>query len=326
MTHASVFSGIGGSEIAAQMLGWDNVFHCEVDLFCNKILDYWFPNAKSYKDVRQTDFREWRDKIDVLSGGFPCQPFSTAGKRKGANDDRYLWPEMLRCIDEIRPTWFVGENVVGITSMVQSESVINLENQASLFQENNRLYKHRCVGVFTLEKICTDIESLQYEVQPVIIPACSVGAPHKRDRIFIIAENINRMGSCGDEELEHKPRQGNIGPTSIDGNVESAIINSVEFGFKNSGLSKECFIKNETQNFKFSGRDYETYRWERFPFQPAVCRGNDGFPFNVDRLSIPFKVWRRQSVKAFGNAIVPQVIYEIFRAIEIVEHGQTTEI
>lgn len=95
-THGSLFSGIGGPEIAAEEMGWKNMFHCEINPFGRKILDYWFPNSKSYEDITKTNFTEWRGKINVLTGGFPCQPFSCAGQRKGAEDDRYLWPEMLR--------------------------------------------------------------------------------------------------------------------------------------------------------------------------------------------------------------------------------------
>lgn len=102
-THGSLFSGIGGPEIAAEEMGWKNMFHCEINPFGRKILDYWFPNSKSYEDITKTNFTEWRGKINVLTGGFPCQPFSCAGQRKGAEDDRYLWPEMLRAIREIQP-------------------------------------------------------------------------------------------------------------------------------------------------------------------------------------------------------------------------------
>lgn len=102
-THASLFSGIGGFDLAAEWVGWKNVFHCEINEFCAQILKYHFPNADHYEDIKTTDFTKWRGKINVLSGGFPCQPFSLAGRRKGAEDDRYLWPQMLRAIQEIKP-------------------------------------------------------------------------------------------------------------------------------------------------------------------------------------------------------------------------------
>lgn len=104
MNHASLFSGIGGAEVAASMMGWQNLFHCEIQEFPRKVLDYWFPNSESYEDITKTDFTKWHGKVDVLTGGFPCQPFSLAGRRKGADDNRYLWPQMLRAIRQIHPT------------------------------------------------------------------------------------------------------------------------------------------------------------------------------------------------------------------------------
>lgn len=101
ITHASLFSGIGGAELAASWMGWENVFHCEINPFCRRVLEYWFPNSTSYEDITKTDFTPWRGRIDILTGGFPCQPFSLAGSRKGAEDDRYLWPHMLRAVREI---------------------------------------------------------------------------------------------------------------------------------------------------------------------------------------------------------------------------------
>jgi hypothetical protein len=148
-THGSLFSGIGGPEIAAEEMGWKNMFHCEINPFGRKILDYWFPNSKSYEDITKTNFTEWRGKINVLTGGFPCQPFSCAGQRKGAEDDRYLWPEMLRAIREIQPDWVVGENVAGILSMVQPGS------ETALGREESRLTeKEYCIGRNTLSKQC----------------------------------------------------------------------------------------------------------------------------------------------------------------------------
>lgn len=156
MTHASLFSGIGGPEVAAAMLGWDNAFHCEINPFGRTILEYWFPDSKSYEDITKTDFREWRGKIDVLTGGFPCQPFSYAGKRGGESDDRYLWPEMFRAIDEIRPTWVVGENVAGIATMVEGGVLSQMGRGATLFGEENDYYEFELREDFTIERIRGD--------------------------------------------------------------------------------------------------------------------------------------------------------------------------
>lgn len=189
-THGSLFSGIGGPEIAAEIMGWKNMFHCKINPFGRKILDYWFPNSKSYEDITKTNFTEWRGKINVLTGGFPCQPFSCAGQRKGAEDDRYLWPEMLRAIREIQPDWVVGENVAGILSMVQPGSETALGREESLFGEVDRKrILHR--QEYVVETVCNDLEREGYFVQPVVIPACAVGAPHRRDRVFFIAHRAD---------------------------------------------------------------------------------------------------------------------------------------
>ena len=196
MIHASLFSGIGGPEIAAAMLGWQNAFHCEINDFGRKILEYWFPKSESYKDVKTTNFTKWRGRIDVLTGGFPCQPFSYAGQRRGADDDRYLWPEFKRVISEIRPTWVVGENVAGITTMVEQGKITAMESQASLFDESDGVCRYKYEQPFTIQRVCADLEALQYSVQPFIIPACAVGAPHRRDRVFIVAHSKRKGAGC----------------------------------------------------------------------------------------------------------------------------------
>lgn len=183
MNHASLFSGIGGAEVAASMMGWQNLFHCEIQEFPRKVLDYWFPNSESYEDITKTDFTKWHGKVDVLTGGFPCQPFSLAGRRKGADDNRYLWPQMLRAIRQIHPTWVVGENVNGIKTMVESCQVTQMGRSDYLFEEN---YLYREESRFTLDKICADLEAEGYSVQPIVIPACAIGAPHRRDRVWIL--------------------------------------------------------------------------------------------------------------------------------------------
>ena len=165
MTHGSLFSGIGGFDLAAEWAGWTNVFHCELDPFCQTILKHHFPNEKSYSNIKETDFSEWNGRIDVLSGGFPCQPFSVAGKRRGTADDRYLWPEMLRAIREIRPRWIVGENVYGIINW----------SSGLVFQQ-----------------VCADLEAENYTVQPYILPAAGINAPHQRYRTWFIAHADSR--------------------------------------------------------------------------------------------------------------------------------------
>lgn len=185
LTHASLFSGIGGFDLAAEWAGFHNLFHCEINEFSKQVLKYHFPESVSYEDITQTDFRKWRGKVTVLSGGFPCQPFSVAGERNGDCDERYLWPEMLRVIDEIRPTWVIGENVAGITSMVQSEKVTRVESQTDIFNQGYHI--ETSSSEYIISAICRSLEEIGYSIQPVIIPACAVNAPHRRDRVWFIA-------------------------------------------------------------------------------------------------------------------------------------------
>jgi DNA-cytosine methyltransferase len=169
MRHGSLFSGIGGFDLAAEWMGWENVFHCEWMEFPRKVLDYYFPNADSHIDICKTDFKKYANKIDILTGGFPCQPFSMAGKRKGTDDERYLWGEMLRAVQEIKPKFVIAENVFGIT---------NID------------------GGMVFEQVCLDLETEGYEVQPFIIPSASKNAPHRRDRVWFVAFNTNSIRSA----------------------------------------------------------------------------------------------------------------------------------
>ena len=430
MTHASVFSGIGGPEVAATMLGWDNLFHCEINPFGRKVLDYWYPNSKSYEDITTTDFTEWRGRVDVLTGGFPCQPFSYAGRRRGAEDDRYLWPSMYRAIDEIQPTWVVAENVAGILTMVEQGEVSKVAGTATLFDAFDDLRgRYELRETFTLQRICTDLESHGYAVQPVLVPACAVGAPHRRDRVFIVARRIdapypngarardNDGATCDEgrtacEDWRESLRQGH-GQTGASGteptSADDATIpqdsmhsrqlygqDEVEGSERNIGnvgagggewicgetsrtdspdtegecgqrLRPEQSETRGTSQEQSGGRSSEdghdqsfadyyrkrlerwydceegrpgqaedrpvgfinqdngiagNSRWLTFPSVSPVHRGNDGLPFDVDRLTLSFGKWRTEALKAYGNAIVPQVMYEIFRAIEIVEQRE----
>jgi DNA (cytosine-5-)-methyltransferase len=296
-THASLFSGIGGAELAASWIGWTNVFHCEIQEFQRKVLEYWFPNSISYEDITKTDFTEWRGRIDVLTGGFPCQPFSVAGKRKGAEDNRYLWGEMLRAIRQIQPTWVVGENVNGILSMVQPCNAVKVGRTDDLFEEN---YIYRTEQQFTIDVICEDLEHAGYSVQPIVIPACAVGAPHRRDRVWIVAHRTDARA----ESLQ----QGGQNGISEFGVVAHAKGARELFG-------KQEQIQSDRQNCRIDKSDFRC-----FPTQSPICNRDDGLSFRVADLTISFAKWRSKSIEALGNAIVPQVIYEIFKSIIEVEY------
>ena len=347
MTHASLFSGIGGFDYAASLLGWINIFDCEIDAFCRKVLEYHFPNSVHYGDITKQIFKEWRGKIDVLSGGFPCQPFSLAGQRKGADDNRCLWPQMLRVIREIRPTWVVGENVAGILTMVQPGAEVEVGGQASLFGEG---YRKRVLHrqEYVIETICRDLEREGYAVQPLLIPACAVGAPHRRDRIWFIAHRTNagtetmqftgengiyavgtsshtdgdRYTSCGTScriEKERRERTAMSGQRGgrcelFNGLDGFSWIAADPYGKRQkygNGQGPERWDKPD-ERFK---KQYSSSIWEKFPTQSPICSGDDGLSGRLD--GITFSKWRQESVKAYGNAIVPQVAYEIFKTIEL---------
>lgn len=363
MTIGSCFSGIGGELVAASMLGWDVKFFCEKNPFGNRVLSYWYPNAKNYEDITTADFTEWRGRINVLTGGFPCQPFSYAGRRRGAEDDRYLWPAMHNAIDEIQPTWVVAENVAGILTMVEQGEVSKVAGTATLFDAFDDLRgRYELRETFTLQRICTDLESHGYAVQPVLVPACAVGAPHRRDRVFIVArrrgdiadtsdtgaESLRRErqdavhgfepiadteGECGQRmrpeqsETRGTSQEQSGGRGGEDGHDQSfadyyrkRLERWYDCEEGRPGQAEDRPVGFVNQDNGIAGNS----RWLTFPSVSPVHRGNDGLPFDVDRLTLSFGKWRTEALKAYGNAICPQVMYEIFRAIEIAEKGQNT--
>lgn len=194
MTHLSLFSGIGGLDLAAEWAGFRTVGQCEWADYPTRVLEKHWPDVLRWRDIRTLTKESFYAKTGlrtahVISGGFPCQPFSVAGKRRGRDDDRYLWPEMCRVIAELRPTWVVGENVAGIISMGESVGSTQVESRTI-----NRLpdYDYYEAVLSQQERmllidILEDLEQIGYTVQPLVIPACAVGAPHRRDRIAIVA-------------------------------------------------------------------------------------------------------------------------------------------
>lgn len=293
MTHGSLFSGIGGFDLAASMVGWSNVFNCEIDRFCRRILLHYWPKARSYEDIKGFSAIEYRGLVDVLSGGFPCQPFSQAGQRRGVEDKRYLWPEMLRIIGEVQPRWVVGENVPGLLNW----------NRGLVFRT-----------------VLGDLESAGYEVWPYIIPACGVGAPHRRDRVWFIAHanshgrlrhkessegNNTRFPEGMEEGDELDPLHGRGSATKSRGKADQG----EGFG-EDKGLSSALLKCLRRWDYKAS--------WRNFPTQSPVCGRDDGLPTGLDGVS--FSAWRKDSLKGYGNAIVPQVAAQLFKAIEAFEY------
>jgi DNA (cytosine-5)-methyltransferase 1 len=287
MNHGSLFSGIGGFDLAAERMGWTNVFHCEWMDFARKVLHHYWPEATSYVDITTTDFTLHAGQIDVLTGGFPCQPYSAAGKRKGKDDDRHLWPHMLRAIREIRPRYVVGENVFGLTTWD---------------------------GGVVLEEVCADLEAEGYAVQPFIIPAAAVGAPHRRDRVWIVAYaeggNAGRTLDSGCEQQESQTKFGER--VSREFSDKSEVWNATDAQMPRS--AGKCEYRQGQSELDRCDRSDVQSAWEDFPTVAPICSGDDGLPRELDGITFP--KWRNESIKGYGNAIVPQVAMQIFAAIE----------
>jgi DNA (cytosine-5)-methyltransferase 1 len=339
--HGSLFSGIGGFDLAAEWMGWENIFHCEWMPFPQKVLNHYWPNSISYEDITKTDFSIHRGTIDILTGGFPCQPYRAAGKRLGKEDQRHLWPHMLRAIREIEPTFVVGENVRGLTNWN---------------------------GGVVFEEVCSDLEACGYEVQPLLLPACAVGAPHRRDRVWFIAYSKNsghrrRMREgCSDgkwELLQNKSGRSEMGsetkrcsrerPSSDSNGSEQTNnegtnrteANQIWRQNESNVLGELCSdgMASDSDNLRLQRsiptRINDRQKWEvrqdskiseylhsyksgiqfqNFPTQSPVCGGDDGLPNQLD--GITFSNWRKESIKGYGNAIVPQLAYQIFKSIQ----------
>jgi len=328
MTHGSLFSGIGGFDLAAEWMGWENKFHCEWNEFGQKILKHYWPNAEQFTNIITTDFTKYANKIDILTGGFPCQPYSGAGKRLGKEDDRHLWPQMLRAIQEIQPRWIVGENVYGLVNW------------------SNGLVFH---------EVQTDLEAQGYEVTPFLLLACAVGAPHRRDRIWFVAyaknNGCDKRGTEINEWEKHIPyngekiwnqfttngKQSNVANTNSNGrdkcNNKNEVITS------KGRLDAQCDIDKSNGNGDVAdttsigredtledgqlerGRFRKSYKrgtWDSFPSVSPICTRDDGISDRLD--GITFSKWRNESIKAAGNAIVPQVVFQIFNSIQQYEN------
>jgi DNA (cytosine-5)-methyltransferase 1 len=261
MKHASLFSGIGGFDLAAEWMGWENVFHCEWNPFGQKILKHYWPNSIPYGDICKTDFNIHRGTVDVLTGGFPCQPYSIAGKRLGKEDERHLWPEMLRAIREVAPRFVVGENVRGI---------INWD-----------------AGV-VFNEVQSELEAEGYEILPFLLPSAGVGTDHERYRTWFVAYSERNVGT-------QSILTENNGIKTLRGRNEAV-------GCKN-------WFKPEMASFNVA----TSQEWLD---KPSNNFGYDGISERLDTDTISEIEWQRESLKASGNAIVPQVALQIFKAIE----------
>lgn len=306
LTHLSLFSGIGGLDLAAERAGFRTVGQCEWADYPTKVLEKHWPDVPRWRDIRTLTKESFHERtglraVDVVSGGFPCQPFSVAGKRGGKEDDRYLWPEMLRVISEIRPTWVVGENVAGIVSMA-------------------------------LDQVLSDLEGIGYACQAIIVPASAVDAPHRRDRCAILAHTV-RVGlreDCNKPAFHEKRddtsyreerrtklcaagRGGCFVPDTDSQLRDRAVVDRDEAGrdgLANGGdVSDSALIRLEEPGMcrqqEKPGVPAPDGDW--WPAEPGMGRVAHGVPHRVDRL------------RCLGNAVVPPQFYPIFRYIAEIE-------
>lgn len=302
MKMLDLFAGIGGFSLAGHWLGWETVGFVEWDKYNQKVLTKNFPGIPIHSDI--TDYHGTLYAADIITGGFPCQPFSTAGKREGTNDSRYLWPEMLRIVREVQPVAVVGENVAGIYSM-----------------DNGRVF----------EQVCTDLENEGYSVQPVCIPACATGAPHRRDRWWFVAYSPEKDAARIEREQSKRqvPESGgsaeSIAVAHATGKQKHATAEGgfqSEFGGSGCGTAadprKTGLERGELHGAPDTGNAWKQalgsaaelhqggYSW--LQVATRLCRMDDGLPAWVDR-------HRANRLKSLGNSIQPQVSYEILSAI-----------
>lgn len=259
--HLGLFEGIGGFSIAAHWMGWETSAWCEWNPFGQHVLKSLFPEAEGFSDITKTDFTKYANKIDILTGGFPCQPFSTAGKRAGTDDARYLWPEMLRAIREIRPRWVIGENVYGL---------VNWD------------------GGLVFDTVCADLENEGFEVWPVVLPAAGVNAPHRRDRIWFIARNTQLHGRIAsenggtDNKSPFTPGENQVGQSAGTDSVQSARVFTANNNQFNGDLSG--FYTGEVSQFKEAGIQPDPHanaaglQTTGAEQPPAGFAGNDAWP------------------------------------------------
>lgn len=284
LTHLSLFSGIGGLDLAAERAGFKSVGQCEWADFPTKVLEQHWPDVPRWRDIRDltgADFYERTNRrtVDVISGGFPCQPFSVAGKQRGKEDDRYLWPEMVRVIKELRPSWVIGENVAGIINMA-------------------------------LDTVLSDLETAGYTVRTFVLPACGIGAPHQRYRTAIVAHADSHGEEYGwkREGIHNKERNSKTEECRRD-HIESRVRGNGENVSDTDSANGERARASENKagipklaNCNITNGDRDWWAAE-----PGVGRVANGIPHRVDRL------------KCLGNAVVPAQFYPVFQAIADIE-------
>ena len=357
LLHIGLFEGVGGFGLAAKWNGIETIATCDINEFGNTVTAYHHQEAYKHRDVR-TLTKEilderlisrygagWQDRT-ILTAGFPCQPFSVAGRRAGADDDRYLWTETLRVIAEVRPAWVIGENVAGILSMVQPVSVVEMASGTDAFGEVYDTYTER--SEFVAERICQDLEGIGYSVIPFVIPACAVGAPHRRDRIWFVAHSegnrrITRGADSG-REKDHTSRRtdvfrlfGRYGKEQSSPNSSNARAEGVQCTGEDRTIESRATAHSDSvgggelldtgaaarsrERDELFTSSLAIPNWINFPTVSPLCGGDDGLPIELAGISFP--TWRRESITAMGNAVVPQIPLLITKYIKDIQNNST---
>ena len=298
MNVLDLFSGIGGFSLGLESTGFfKTIAFVEKDKFCQKVLQKNFPNIPIEDEVRNV--KGERFKADVITGGFPCHPFSVAGKRRGTEDDRFLWDETIRIVSEQKPKWFIGENVEGI---------INIQDG------------------LVFRQIHDDLESEGFEVQSLVIPASGVGAWHQRKRVWIIANNVfnsnnktaNKIKSSNGSEnkISEKYRQKFGSIWQFNGTINENVSNSTPINLRNANSTSIESSINRQREGKFRrasswGQQCQESWWQT---QSELCGVPDGVSYELDKDRV-------NRIKSLGNSIVPQIAKEIGKAIMEAELG-----
>ena len=312
MKVLDLFSGIGGFSYGLDQVGFKTVAFCEMDQYCKLVLQKHWKGVKIYNDVKELKGQEVikeHGTIDLITGGFPCQPFSIAGSRKGTNDNRHLWPQMFRLIKELKPRWVIGENVRNIISIQDG---------------------------MVFETVCTDLEGEGYEVRAFNIPAAGIGAPHKRERIWIVANSRRtlreRSKFQGENANESKQEDANqyqrSSSTSTDNvadtntRLSNGSIEEVQSGGQTFNTSSQrtdvAYTYSQRQQEQCGPESIQKERNE--PQRSSSQEGHTGWEFEPDVGRVANGISGRvHRLKALGNSIVPQIAKEIGRAIMIAE-------
>ena len=284
MNHLDLFSGIGGFSLGLEKVGFKTIAFCEREEYCRMLLQKHWKGVKIYNDIKKLEAKDIKEPVDILTGGFPCQPYSVAGKQKGTNDDRYLWPEMFRVIKEVKPTFIIAENVRGL---------INIQDG------------------MVFETVCSDLESEGFEIQTFIIPAAGVGAPHKRERVWIVGYSKHNGSLTSkierrDNKINDRAEEGEN--TTLQPERTSRSGNNVTMENSRCELYERSSIrgKDEDETRKEITNQHQrssSTSWRSWEFEPDVGRVANGVPGRAHRL------------RGLGNAIIPKIAEEIGRSI-----------